>query len=367
MAGAAESSEHHGWAMGCELHLVVDGIPPSAAAAVPLLEQLEQLWSRFRTGSDVTRLNSAGGRPLRVAPETVELLDLARQAWELTGGLFDPTVHDAVAAAGYDRSFEVMCSFEVMGDTAHGADLERRAPVGPAPGCRAITLGPGPVARLPRGLHLDLGGIGKGRAADLAADLAIERGAMGVLVSLGGDLRVAGTPPGESSPDGLWRVAVRDPFEVSCSLATVVLASGAVATSSTRQRRWATPNGEAHHLIDPRTGSPAASGVSSVTVVATEAAWAEVMAKSALIAGVEEGLALLSSWDLAGLMVTDDGRLLATERFVLHLDPGERARLVDRGRAAHAGVEGAADAVVERGVEAEARGASGSGRESAAA
>lgn len=254
--------------------------------------ELEARWSRFRPDSDVSRLNGAAGRAVAVHPETLELLDTARTWWQVTGGRFDPTVADALVAAGYDRDRA----------TGHG-------PIGtgtPAPGLADLLVDRRTsTAALPEGVRIDLGGIGKGRAADLlAAELGhLDHG----LVDLGGDLRVwGGAPEGHG-----WPVAVDDLRDGS-QLALLGLADGAVTTSSTLVRRWHDGDRHAHHLIDPRTGQPVDGEVVSVTVVAGRAAPAEVLAKAAIVTGtVDDAVALLAEHGVAALVVPADGPVAA--------------------------------------------------------
>lgn len=254
--------------MGTDAHVVaVGGTSSDLDAAVARLEQLEAMWSRFRPGSDVAGLNAAGGAPVAVAPETFDLIALAVERWAATDGMFDPTVLPNLVAAGYDRSFELVAA----------GPVDVRPARGPAPGCAGVGLGwDGTTVTLPPGVFLDLGGIGKGRAVDLlAADLAAA-GVDGFCVNLGGDLRVGGVAPAE---EAAWSVAVEVPG--SGAEVRVGLACGALATSTTAKRRWA----GGHHLIDPRTGSPAESDLVSASVVAAEAADADVLAKTVLLGG----------------------------------------------------------------------------------
>ena len=157
---------------------------------------------------------------------------------------------------------------------------------------------------LPAGCHLDLGGIGKGRSADLVIDQLLGAGALGACVDLGGDVRVGGLTAGGGDD---WVIAVDDPFEPGRDLALLRLAGGAVTTSSSAKRRWSTDSGGAHHLIDPTTGRSARSGTAAVTVVAGSAAWGEVHAKAALIAGAVRGRALIEEAGMCALLVADDG------------------------------------------------------------
>ena len=212
----------------------------------------------------------------------------------MTGGLFDPAVLAAVESAGYDRSFEQL-----------KATATTRAPsraTRPSPGCDGIEVD-GDTVRVPAGVRLDLGGIGKGYAADQVAYELRQAGASGACVNLGGDVRVSGPCDGGTG----WVIGVNDPFDDAANLTTVTLDEGAVATSSRLRRRWRRGREELHHLIDPRTGEPAQTSLVAVTVVAAQAHWAEILAKSALIAGSVAGRQLLEANGLSALLISEDG------------------------------------------------------------
>jgi FAD:protein FMN transferase len=247
--------------------------------------------SRFRSDSELSRMNGSAGRWVRISRALEGHVRAALEAASSTGGLFDPTVLPALVAAGYDRDFD---------DLIAGA----RAILHPAPPCgrwRDVVVAGGRV-RVPPGVAIDLGGIVKGRTADRAAESAAERLGWS-LVSAGGDLRVAGAAPE-------IQVAVDDPELPGATCATLALHEGALATSSITRRTW----GEGlHHLIDPRTGRPADTGVVQATVWAPTCGEAEVLAKQALL----DGPALLSG--IGGLVV------LATGEVATSLAAGEVA------------------------------------------
>lgn len=278
--------------MGSAGHLmVVSGAPVLLEQAQRLLAELESCWSRFRPDSELSLLNASPGRWVRLSSPTVALIGRAVQAWGARGGLYDPTVLAALEAAGYDRSFET------LEDSARPGT----GPV-PAPGCAGIEIDHDRI-RLPPGVRLDLGGIGKGYAADLVAAELIGWGAEGACVNLGGDVRVAGRAPGSAG----WTVAVDDHLHPDRDLSWVTLSQGAVASSTRLRRRWRHDGREQHHLIDPSTGRPSESRVAAATVVAAQAHWAEVLAKAAQIAGLAAGSELLRSHGVAGVLVTGDG------------------------------------------------------------
>lgn len=291
--------------MGTDALLVAVGEPAATARALRAgatrLAELEARWSRFLTDSDLGRLRRAAGRPVVVAAETAALVAAAVDAWHTTGGRFDPTVLAALERLGYDRTFARV---------GRRADADTPLLDGgpdPAPGCDGIVVDLAAASvTLPAGVALDLGGIGKGRAADLVAELIVAEGARGALVDLGGDVRVLGRPPGDA-----WHIAVDPPFGESADpLAVLSLRAGAVVTTARTRRRWRRDGVEQHHLIDPATGLPVRSGLASVTVLAAEALAAEVVATAAFVAGPVAGAELVAVSGAAGLLVTDDGEVL---------------------------------------------------------
>ena len=287
---AAETSFH---AMGGQAHLVVTGARNLLEGGRRRVEALEERWSRFRPGSDVARLNRAGGTPVRVAAETLLIMSLVVDAWKLTAGRFDPTVVGALEANGYDRSF-----------VAIGGGPPGRAVRVPAPGLRGVVLDScGPTVTLPPGVGIDLGGVGKGAAADLVVMELLAAGAQGVCVNLGGDLRASGQAPDR----GGWVVAIEDPFHPERELARVAVGDGAVATSSRLVRAWDRGGTTYHHLIDPVSGLPCDSGLIAVTVLAGCAWWAEVLATATFVAGPEEGARLIEAHGVTGVLVDDRG------------------------------------------------------------
>jgi FAD:protein FMN transferase len=248
-------------AMGTTVEVLVEA-QPSAAVLAGLagvraeFERLEQVFSRFRDDSELSRLNEEGS--IDASADMLEVVGLALGARERTGGRFDPTLHDALVAAGYDRSFD---------------QLEEGAPRGAAAAGGGRVLVSGRRIELAEGVRLDLGGIVKGFAADRCARRLATVGPC--LVNAGGDLAIGG-----ARAAGPWPVAVRLPR----GELTLALASGGLATSGRDRRRWEQDGRARHHLIDPATGEPATAAPLSVTVAARGATEAEVLAKAVFLA-----------------------------------------------------------------------------------
>lgn len=298
MPGEVESRAFR--AMGTWCHVLVhhDGGAAEVPATIEaMVAGYEARWSRFRATSDVTRVNRSAGTPVAVADDTLLAVATALAARERTGGRFDPTVLRAVEGIGYAVDFDEVAARSAVATAPILA-------VGPAGAAVDLDLEGGTVT-VAAGAALDLGGIGKGLAADLIVGAVLaHRHVAGLLVNLGGDLRAGGRPPTGAG----WGIAIDDPMQPGATLGTVALLDGAVATSSTRRRRWCTADGERHHLVDPATGTSAATDVASVTVLTGRAADAEVLATAAAVAGRAAGAELLAVAGVAGLVVTDDGR-----------------------------------------------------------
>ena len=263
--------------------------------------------SRFRPDSELSRLNAAGGRPRPVSDLFATLIGTALRAADLTGGAVDPTCGRALLAAGYDRDFGALRAGEHTDDN-HTGDNGSGRPV-PVPGWRGIRLDRrAGVARLDPGVLIDLGATAKAWAADrCAARIAAVLGC-GVLVSLGGDIAVAG-----SAPSGGWPIRVTDDHAAGASAPgqSIAIVSGGLATSSTTVRSWNAGGQRMHHIIDPATGRPARSRWRTVSVTAATCADANIASTAAI---VKSGLAAawLESLRLPARLVAADGTVRRT-------------------------------------------------------
>jgi thiamine biosynthesis lipoprotein len=266
-------------AMGTEMELLVEAEQAEGAldAAEQEFQRLEALLSRFRDDSELSRLNREGS--IDAGPDLARVVALALEARERTGGRFDPTVHDALVAAGYDRSFEQV-------PTHAAAASSTTSPAG-----GGVRLCTGDRIELDDGVRIDLGGIGKGYAAERAAELLCLAGPC--LVNAGGDIAIRG---------GSWPVGVES--------MTIELTCGGLATSGRDRRRWQRGGLERHHLIDPSTGEPSLTDLLRVTVVSADAVDAEVAAKSLFLAGSERAAAEADAAATPAVLVTEDGRTL---------------------------------------------------------
>jgi FAD:protein FMN transferase len=287
-------------ALGTSVHVVAtdaDGLGRATTAVGDVLEDVDTAYSRFREDSELSRLNASPGRTVRVSPLLATAIDAAQRAARLTDGAVDPTIGHAIRVAGYDDDFSRIA--------AQDGPINLRA--WRVPGWQAIRFDRrSRTVLLPPGVELDLGSTGKALAADLAARAALAAtGAGGVLVSLGGDIATAGTPP----PGG-WRIHVaEDSREAADGDGEVIcLPTGGVATSSTTVRRWTRGAAVLHHIIDPQTSLPTTGPFRTVTVAASTCLDANIASTAAIVRG-EGAIDWLMSWGLPARLVENDGTI----------------------------------------------------------
>ena len=226
-----------------------------------------------------------------------EAVGVALRAASLTGGLVDPTVGGALELVGYDRDFARL--------DPDGPALQLRAR--PVPGWTVVTVDRSSrTVSLPSGVVLDLGATAKALCADRAAERAASAAGCGVLVSLGGDVAVAGPPP-----EGGWPVRITDDHEhpLESSGPVVSVASGGLATSSTSIRRWIRGGETVHHLIDPATGLPAVEHWRMVSVAAGSCVDANIASCASILLGAP-ATGWLAERNLPARLVDTSGRVV---------------------------------------------------------
>ena len=273
--------------------------------AVEVVRDVERTCSRFDPASALSRANAEPDRWHDVPATLAAAIGEAEHAHCATDGVFDPRVLETLLEWGYDTSLRF-----AGGHLAH--QCPDVAPVAPRPdhtapwrprivqrhGAWRVHLGGTPV---------DLGGIGKGLAVRWAAAQLAPAGP-GYLVDAGGDCALGGLGP----EGGRWRVGVEDPAGGE-HLAVLELTDTACATSSIRRRRWVAHGQPVHHLVDPVTRRPGGVGLTAVTVVAPDPAWAEVWSKTLFLAGAAGIRARADDLGLAALWAHQDGTVGTTQ------------------------------------------------------
>lgn len=266
-------------------------------AAFARMKTLENVLSRHDETSDLSRLNRrAGEGPVEVDAGLLAVLRRARDAFDTSGGAFDPTVGPLVdlwiAAAKNDR----VPSMEAVRTARERTGFDRVR----------IDEKAGTVS-LPEGFALDLGGIAKGYIVDAGASVLREAGIRNGLLEAGGDLYAFGARPG----GGAWRVGVQDPAageSVSARLIARLAVSDRGVTTSGHYRRFSVIEGKRFsHILDPRTGFPVEQAVLSVTVIAPDAAEADGLSTAVAVLGRDDGLARIDSLPGVEALVVEAG------------------------------------------------------------
>jgi len=261
------------------------------------LRAIDVACSRFRPDSEICDVERRPGRPVPVSPLLFEALQTACRVAVQTAGTVDPTVGLALVELGYDRDFSQM---------AGGAERQEGEPQ-PAPGWWHIALdATGRTVTLPEGVRVDLGSTAKALAADRSAARLSALLGCGILVNLGGDVAVSGSPPDEG-----WAVGIA----TSCTTApdrvdqVVAVSTGGLATSGTTARAWTRNGRRVHHIVDPWTGAPARSPWALVTTVADSCVDANAWSTAAVV-WAEDAVGNLEANGVAARLVTHDGTIV---------------------------------------------------------
>lgn len=256
-----------------------------------LANDLESKWSRFIPDSEVMFLNNHPDSMHQVSDATLRLVSDMKLGFDLTHGLYSANILGELIDIGFAKSrsnLDNVTKWDAQSKTSADLsdvviDLEKKS------------------VSVPSGVALDPGGIGKGLAADLMSDYAMQLGAMGVAVFAGGDVAVKGMAQGASG----WKVTISDPNNVENFIDTISLSRGGLATSS--PMGWKI--GSSHHIIDPRTQRSSDSDVLQATVIAQNASQAEVLSKMCVILGAREGISQIDSLGAAALIVDDTNQV----------------------------------------------------------
>jgi len=259
------------------------------SAAEAELRRIEALMSTWIDGSEISRLNAAAANEsVALSADSQEVLRFARQLFDDTEGAFDVTCRPLIER------------WRRAGDEGQLPPEEELAERRQASDWSSIELSKQGARKSRNTACVDLSGIAKGYAIDQALSILRESGAAGGLVEVGGDLRVFGIgPEGED-----WAIGIRSPFE-DRAWGEIALTDGAVCTSGDYARYVEVDGQRYSEVIDPRTGRPARR-VSSVTVVAGDAATADAWATALTVLG-SEGVELLPTGErIEALIVSVD-------------------------------------------------------------
>ena len=318
---SAESETRTVYAMDTVMNLTVYG--GNAAALESAEKELhtldEAVLSRTAEGSELYALNASNGETVEYGADDAlpALIETALTISDATDGAFDPTLAPVLDAWGFTKDSRRVPSADEL------TELLSRT------GCGKVGLektADGYAVTLLDGVQLDLGGIAKGYAADVLRAQLEEEGVTSATLDLGGDVFVMG-----SKPDGSgWRIAVKDPADTESYLGVVTASDKFIVTSGVYERYFEENGVRYHHILDPKTGSPAESGLVSVTVLCENGAWADALSTACFVLGPDGALALRDDLadqgtDFELILVTDDGRVLYTDGLADAFTPNDES------------------------------------------
>jgi thiamine biosynthesis lipoprotein len=287
-------------ALGCLAELLVTDRHRLVGAADILhqeVDRIDRAASRFRADSEIAAVGRARGLPVEVSECLLEAVAVALRVAEVTDGAVDPTVGQAMNALGYDRDFAAIAG-------GVGGSLP---PAGPVPGWRRIELDEAVgTLRVPEGILVDLGATAKALTADRIARRVHQAFGCGVLVSLGGDVAMAG-----QAPAGGFLIGLADISGSPDALETVAIESGGLATSGVSSRSWRLGDRTVHHIVDPATGLPPEPNWRTVTVAAATCVDANAATTAAIVKGTA-AVAWLAALGLPARLVAMDGHIVRT-------------------------------------------------------
>jgi thiamine biosynthesis lipoprotein len=294
----AEAYQSEFFAMDTVIYFTLygDGAKEAALSAEREVYRLEGLFSAQRADSEIALANANGNAEL--SAESTAVLGCALDLYEQTKGAFDVSVYPLMMEWGFfSKDYAVLSQ-------------ERIASLLPLVGSDGITLEANTLALSRPGTGIDLGAIGKGYASDRAAAVLREAGIVSGILSLGGNVCALG-----SKPDGApWSVAIADPFAPQDVIGSLLLEDGFVVTSGGYQRYFTAGGVNYHHILDPRTGYPAKSGLASVTIVCGSGMLADGLSTSLFVMGEAEALRFWrgGAYDFEAVLVRDDGSVIVT-------------------------------------------------------
>lgn len=282
-------TRHEFKAMGTLFYFVaVDACENLFSILESRVRELEKCWTRYSSNSELMKLNLSSGTTVQVSDDLLNLIREMQHGYELTDGLFDPSILSEMMKLGFTTEDSTLNSqlgelSNTVGFSGIEVDTETHS----------VTL--------PLGVGIDAGGIGKGLAADMIAELAITQSASGIAVFAGGEVSVRGSAP---SHEG-WTIGVENPWVADDMLDVIALHNGGVATSSIEARTV----GEFNHLINPKNGLNFDTDVVQATVLCERAVDAEILAKACFAYNCQESIVMIEQAGAQALLVDRDGSI----------------------------------------------------------
>lgn len=263
-----------------------------------MCKDLENKLSKTIETSDVSLINNSQGEPITVSSETAELINLSKKYYELSNGAFDITIAPLSEKWNFHNENPVPPSDDEISSLLKYVGMD------------FINIEGNVVTKLNPQTEIDLGGIAKGYIADKAAEYLISENITSSLINFGGNVVTIGSKP-DNTP---FKIGVQKPFaDTNEVLGAVSCENGTIVTSGTYERYFEYEGEKYHHILDPKTGKPADSGLVSVTIEGVKSADADALSTSCFVLGIDKGLELIESLDgIEAVFVTEDGNITTT-------------------------------------------------------
>lgn len=291
--GCKAEPAHSAAGFACDTVVTITAYAPQKTVdeTLKICADYEALFSKTVAGSDVWNLNHANGDPVEVNPETADLLRLAIEIGEGSGGAFDVTIAPLSAMWDFSANDPVIPDPAALNEAAKRVDY------------RSIIID-GNTVTLENGAEIDLGGIAKGYIADRVADYLREQDVTSACINMGGNVVTIGKKP-DGSP---WLIGVRDPNGTPEQSEEVLkLGDAAVVTSGTYERFFEIGGVRYHHILDPKTGMPVSNGLASVTIVGTSSVLCDALSTACFVLGEEGSRSLLARYGVRAIFLYSDG------------------------------------------------------------
>lgn len=290
---------------------------------------LERALSVTRNGSDVWKINHAGGEQVKVGRDAAYLLELARILGDQTGGALDVTMYPVVKAWGFTTGGYRIPDEAELQELLERVDYEKIELTLKSKDIISSSLDA--YVTLPTGMELDLGAIAKGYAGEVAANLLRENGVTSALLNMGGNVQTVGAKT-DGSP---WRIGIRDPQgDENSYLGVAQLVDQAAVTSGGYERYFEEEGVRYWHIMDPATGAPARSGLVSVTIIGDQGSVCDGLSTSLFVLGTEGALDYWRTYGgFEAILVDEDNNVWITaglkDTFTLNAESQYTLRLVE--------------------------------------
>lgn len=290
---------------------VYDGQKETAVdQAEDLITHLENLWSATKEGSEIYEMNHSQEYPVKVSEETKNLVAFTLQIADETDGALNPAIYPLVQARGFPtREYRIPEPDEISELLKHMDYKE-------------IAIDDGTVATvtLPKGMQVDFGAVAKGYTGDLVIDTMKEQGVTSAILNLGGNVALIG-----NSPDGdAWKVGIRSPYGEG-TIGTLEAADCHVITSGGYERYFTGEDGRLYwHILNPKTGYPADSGIISATIIGKEGKLCDALSTAVFVMGLDRAIQYWkASEDFDMILITKEDEIYLTEGLEKAFTPGE--------------------------------------------